>query len=154
VGQGAVFTVRLAAVPRPLVQSLEDPGAARAASGQRVLLVEDEPDSREMLRIMLQLQGYEVHEAVDGPSGLERALTLRPDTAIIDIELPRMDGYDVARRIRSATSGGGPRLIALTGYGREPDRQRAVAAGFDAHLVKPVDPDRLARALATASPGH
>jgi PAS domain S-box-containing protein len=156
VGRGAVFTVRLPriATPTPNAPAPADRGAAPPVSTQRVLLIEDEPDSREMLRMMLQLQGYEVHEAADGPSGVERALQLRPDTAIIDIELPLMDGYDVARRIRASTGVGGPRLVALTGHGREPDRQRAVAAGFDAHLVKPVDPERLARALTTALPGR
>jgi CheY-like chemotaxis protein/anti-sigma regulatory factor (Ser/Thr protein kinase) len=129
VGRGAVFTVRLPRIAAPPAQAAGDPAPAPPPAAQRVLLVEDDPDSREMLRIMLELQGYEVHEAADGPSGAECALRLRPDTAIIDIELPLMDGYEVARWIRSAAGIGGPRLVALTGYGREPDRQRAVAAG-------------------------
>jgi CheY-like chemotaxis protein len=153
IGRGAVFTVRVPRIAPPTAGSLRADGAAPVSAAQRVLLVEDDPDSREMLRMMLQLQGYEVHEAPDGPSGVERALRLGPDAAIIDIDLPLMDGYDVARRIRAAAGARAPRLVALTGYGREPDRQRAVAAGFDAHLVKPVDPERLARALTPAAPG-
>jgi CheY-like chemotaxis protein len=104
-----------------------------------------------MLRTMLELGGHEVYETSDGDSAVELALTLQPDTAIIDIGLPGRDGYVVAAEIRASEVGGRRmRLIALTGYGSEEDRRRAVAAGFDAHLTKPVEPDRLALLLASA----
>jgi signal transduction histidine kinase/CheY-like chemotaxis protein len=149
-GRGATFTVRLprvAPAPRPGSAVPAMPTAARPA---RVLIVEDNADGREVLRAMLELNGHEVHEAPDGTTGIERVLALRPDTAIIDIGLPGADGYEVARRIRSALPDERIRLVALTGYGRDEDRRRAAAAGFDAHLVKPVDPDKLAEVLAAS----
>jgi len=99
-----------------------------------------------MLRGMLEMDGHEVYEATEGPSGLEAALRLRPDVVVIDIGLPGMDGYEIARRIR-ATSGADMRLIALTGYGQPEDRRQAFAVGFDAHLVKPATPTTLFDAL-------
>ena len=117
-----------------------------ALAGKRVLVVEDNDDAREMLRNLLDTFGHEVHEASDGAAGVEEARRLRPDTALIDIGLPGMDGYEVARRIRADIPG--TRLVALTGYGQPEDRERALAAGFDVHLVKPVDPDQLQRLLA------
>ena len=115
----------------------------------RVLLVEDNPDGREMLRLLLELPGYRVQVAEDGVQGVEKAIDWHPEAAVIDIGLPRLDGYQVARKIREAL-GCDIFLIAQTGYGQPEDRARALAAGFDVHLVKPVDPldllDRLSRA--------
>ena len=144
-GRGSTFTVRLpilAALPVP------DGGAQPAVGGppQRVLVVEDNDDAREMLRNLLSLLGHEVHEACDGAAGIEEARRVRPDAALIDIGLPGIDGYEVARRIRADVPGA--RLVAVTGYGQPEDRERALAAGFDVHLVKPVDPDQLQRLLA------
>jgi len=102
--------------------------------------------AREMLRIVLELAGHEVHEAVDGPSGLARALDLRPDIALVDIGLPGFDGLEMARRVRDAV-GASIHLVALTGYGQPDDRRQALGAGFDAHLVKPVHPPALLAAL-------
>jgi two-component system CheB/CheR fusion protein len=92
-----------------------------------------------MLRHLLTGTGHEVHEAADGLAGLYQALALRPDAAVIDIGLPGLDGYEVARRIR-AGGDAGVLLVAVTGYGQSGDRQRSTEAGFDAHLTKPVDP--------------
>ena len=114
----------------------------------RILLIEDNADAREALRALLELDGYEVHAGADGTEGLDLARTKAPEVALIDIGLPGIDGYEVARRMR-ALSTRPPVMIALTGYSEPEDRQRAKDAGFAAHLVKPVDPEDLARLLAT-----
>jgi len=113
---------------------------------RRILIVEDNPDSREMLRFLLELTGHEVHEASDGPGGLEALSRLRPDVALVDVGLPGFDGYELARRAREAGHAG--RLVALTGYGLPEDHRRSREAGFDAHLVKPVEPAQLSAVLA------
>ncbi len=122
--------------------------------GQTILLVEDHADAREALQVLLELEGYAVVTAAEGLAALDIARTRHPDIALIDIGLPGLDGYEVARRLRAA---GGPRpiLVALTGYSQPEDRRDAAAAGFDAHLVKPVDPADLARLLTTlGTPGR
>jgi CheY-like chemotaxis protein len=120
----------------------------RRATARRVLLVEDNVDVREMMRTALELAGHEVHEAGDGPSGLEAGLRLRPDVVVVDIGLPGVDGYEVARRLRAAPGGRDLYLLALTGYGQPEDNRRARDAGFDAQLVKPVDPATLSGMIA------
>jgi PAS domain S-box-containing protein len=138
-GRGSVFTIRF-----PLQQAPGDAAAAAAPAGRarirrRVLIVEDNDDAREMLRHLLEQTGHEVHEAVDGHVGLDRVLALRPDVAVIDIGLPGLDGYEVARRVRAAGHAD-VLLVAVTGYGQAGDRQRSGEAGFDVHLTKPLDP--------------
>ena len=119
-----------------------------------VLLVEDNADAREALRALLELDGYGVEAAADGIRALEIVRARNPDIAVIDIGLPGVDGYEVARRIRGLGAPQ-PALIALTGYSQPEDRRRAKEAGFDAHMVKPVDPAELARVLATIrTPGR
>jgi CheY-like chemotaxis protein len=108
-----------------------------------VLIVEDDADARDMLRYALEAGGQDVAEAADGNAAIQVAHDFRPDVALIDIGLPGMDGFEVARRLRAAPGDTRIRLIALTGYGLPSDRQRARDAGFDEHLVKPVDPARL-----------
>lgn len=145
-GRGSVFTVRL-----PLAELPEAPSAAAAfgdkvaAVSRRILIVEDNDDARQMLRVLLERQGHEVFEAADGAEGLRMALDLRPDLSFIDIGLPVVDGYELARLIRESNETG--RLVALTGYGQPEDRQRSLGAGFDDHLVKPVAPSRLLAVL-------
>jgi signal transduction histidine kinase/CheY-like chemotaxis protein len=147
VGRGSVFTVRLPAIARPpLAESPLSRRPDRVGGARRIVLVEDNADARVMLRGMLEMDGHEVYEAADGPSGLESALRLRPDVALIDIGLPGIDGYEIARRIR-ATAGDKMRLVALTGYGQPEDRRQALAVGFDAHLVKPATPGALLDAI-------
>jgi CheY-like chemotaxis protein len=118
-------------------------------ASRRVLVVEDNPDSRRSLRIVLEMWGYAVVEATDGPSGVEKALDSRPQAAVVDIGLPGFDGYEVARLLKHAL-GDRTLLIALTAYGTPEDRHHAFAAGFSHHLTKPADPQELHRLLQDA----
>jgi|SRR6185503_12419743 len=113
-----------------------------------ILIVEDNDDARDALRMLLELDGHVVEAAAEGHAALEIARGKDPDVALVDIGLPGIDGYEVARRIRAA-DGKRPLLIALTGYGQPEDRRRAAEAGFDSVLVKPVDPNALSDLLAT-----
>jgi PAS domain S-box-containing protein len=142
--RGAVFTVRLPAVPRPQEQAAA--ASAPCGGARSVLLVEDNDDARQMLQAALALGGHEVRAAPDGESALALAAESSPDVALIDLGLPDISGYEVARRLRAA-GGGRMTLIALTGYGQAADRRRALEAGFDAHLTKPVTPERLQQAI-------
>jgi PAS domain S-box-containing protein len=141
---GSVFTVRLRRVEQPAMVDGAPPRLP--AIRRRVLIVEDNDDARQMLKILLEHEGHEVFEAVDGTEGVRAASRLRPDLALVDLGLPILDGYEVARFIRRQDHQP-QRLVALTGYGQPEDRRRALEAGFDEHLVKPVDPDRLADLL-------
>ncbi len=143
-GKGSVFTVRLPAIAPPARGLLRSEQASTneapsPASQLRVLIIEDNDDSREMLRRLLELSGHIVTEASDGPGGIEAALHSRPDIAIVDIGLPGFDGYEVAHRLRAAPEAKRLRLIALSGYGLPGDNQRAREAGFDAYLTKPIN---------------
>jgi signal transduction histidine kinase len=144
-GCGSTFTVRLPAIPAP-APAAPPPTPAPDGGRRRIVIVEDNADTREMLRLALELSGHEVHEAHDGPSGLDAIMRLRPDIALIDLGLPEFDGYEIARQVRK-TAGSAIRLIALTGYGQPDDQRQALDAGFDAHLVKPVGHDVLQAAL-------
>ncbi len=152
-GHGSRFVVRLPAQPpaRPAIVAARAKPAT--ANSRRVLIVEDNADAREMLRDVLVHAGHEVFEAETGLEGVQSALHLRPDVTLVDIGLPLLDGYEVARRIRAEPKGRDLLLIALTGYGSTSDQTRALEAGFDHHLTKPVDFDELYRLLATESAG-
>jgi two-component system CheB/CheR fusion protein len=115
---------------------------------RRVLIVEDDADAREGLRLLLTFAGHEIETAEDASSGLEKLRTFQPDVALIDIGLPGIDGYALARMARQTPETRGAYLIALTGYGQAEDRQAALAAGFDAHMTKPVDTTKLCNFLA------
>lgn len=104
----------------------------------KILVVEDDADSREGLRILFEACGHRVETAATGPDGLQKLIADQPDTAIVDIDLPGMNGYEIARRARRLPELRGVRLIALTGFGRDKDRAAARDAGFDQHLTKPV----------------
>lgn len=116
-------------------------------SVRRVLVVEDSDDAREALQLLLELEGHEVSVAGNGSEALAAALEHPPDVALIDIGLPGIDGFEVARCLRATPHGSTMRLLALTGYSCPEDRARVLEAGFDDHLVKPVDPGMLARLL-------
>ena len=137
--------------------SSHEPIAAPVPTGpggrRRVLLIEDHDDAREMLALLLGKLGHDVHAAADGPSGLDAVHAVGPDAVIVDVGLPGLDGYEVARRIRAAP-GRQPLLIALTGHASAEDEARARAAGFDVHLVKPVQLDRLIAGLGQSSAGE
>ena len=145
-GHGSTFTVRLTQVPAGASPGPSAPPERRTAH-RRVLLIEDNADARDMLRMMLELAGHVVYDAPDGVRGLELLDTVRPDVGIIDIGLPRMDGYQVARKIRDVPHGREMLLLALTGYGSPGEAQAPSEHAFDHHLVKPVDPDQLVRLL-------
>jgi CheY-like chemotaxis protein len=156
-GHGSRFTVRLPALSRRPALPVDDrrhqpPQAAAPAMARRILIVEDNRDARDMLHYVLARAGHEVHEAEDGVEGLAEALRLQPDVALVDVGLPRLDGYEVARRVRATPQRRDMLLIALTGYGLAGDRDRALKAGFDLHLVKPVDPEKLLDVLRASSP--
>jgi signal transduction histidine kinase/CheY-like chemotaxis protein len=150
-GKGSEFVVRLPCDERARAVEVsclpaaaaQVPGAARSLS---ILVVEDNDDGREMLDLVLRAWGHDVALACDGAEALERVRARTPEVVLLDIGLPGLSGYEVARRVREQR-GPSPRLIAMTGYGQPEDRQRALEAGFDAHLVKPVRPDALARLL-------
>jgi two-component system, sensor histidine kinase len=145
-GLGSRFTVRLKAVPAADT-SPTAPFPERRARPRRVLLIEDSDEAREMLRMTLELSGHIVHDAPDGERGLKLLDVVRPDVGIIDISLPVMDGYEVARRIRAEPQGQDMLLLAMTGYDAPDAGTYARAQGFDYHLVKPVDPDYLSRLI-------
>jgi len=144
-GRGSCFTVRLPLFRGELVTP-EPERATSAAARRRILIVEDNEDAREMLRMLLEREGHEVHEAADGGQGADEAVRLKPDVALVDVGLPVLDGYGAARAIRAAL-GEDVLLVALTGYGSQEDRRRAMHAGFDLHLRKPVDLRELRRIL-------
>jgi two-component system, sensor histidine kinase len=144
-GCGSTFAVRLPRVPLSTVPSRQR-SKSRSATSRRVLIVEDNDDARDMLKTWLVLEGHDVLEATNGADGVKILMTDRPEVAFIDIGLPVMDGYEVARRARRSTEHT-TRLVALTGYGQAEDRQRSFDAGFDDFVVKPVDPTRLAQIL-------
>src|SRR6185436_11935817 len=122
---------------------------AAAPTALRVLLVEDNRDAAEVLGIIIELWGHEVRVALDAAAALDVVGAWTPDVILSDLGLPRMDGYELARRLRELPGLAGVVLIALSGYGRDEDKHAALDAGFDHHLVKPPDLERLAELLAT-----
>lgn len=145
-GQGSRFTVRLPLATAPHANPSLKSAPAQAAAVRKIAIIEDNSDSRDMLYSLLRMDGYDVVAARDGIEGLELILQHQPDVALVDIGLPGIDGFEVARRVR-ASLGNDILLIALTGYGREEDRRAVLTAGFNEHLVKPLDPDDLVKAL-------
>jgi CheY-like chemotaxis protein len=118
----------------------------------RVLIVDDNVDAAEMMGALLETRGHSVRIAHDADSALAAARDFAPSAAVLDIGLPGTDGYELARRLRSDARTREMRLVALTGWGQDGDRARARDAGFDAHLTKPADPDRILAAIATSEP--
>ncbi|HVL75451.1 MAG TPA: hybrid sensor histidine kinase/response regulator, partial [Noviherbaspirillum sp.] len=149
-GMGSSFVVRLplAAADSACTES----AAGRPGRTRCVLLVEDNPDVLESTAAVLELADYRVIKARSGTEGLQCALAHAVDVAIVDVGLPDIDGYEVARRLRASSSARGIRLVALTGYGAPEDVRRALDAGFDTHLVKPMNLQRLLQALEEAEP--
>ena len=149
-GLGSELVVRLPASPAPVTPTnLPAPSAFRPT---RILIVEDNDDARESLRLLLELDGHEVIAAGSGEDGLDHAQSRAFAIALVDLGLPGIDGFEVARRLRAMARGTEVRLVAISGYGQPLDRKRAQAAGFDAHLVKPVDTEVLRTVLAELTP--
>jgi len=144
-GQGSTFKIRLPRVARPQARSPDV--AAVKAPPRRVLIVDDNADAANSLAALLNLQGHETRAVYSGQEALECIGLFRPQVAFIDIGLPKMDGYELAQRLRERSDRVSLRLVALTGYGQQEDRQRSKAAGFDDHLVKPVELPAIERAL-------
>jgi CheY-like chemotaxis protein/anti-sigma regulatory factor (Ser/Thr protein kinase) len=146
-GRGSEFTVRIPLAGPPARPAPPDAAPAACGKARRVLIVEDNPDVREALSIWLESRGHQVEATADGERGLALILGSRPDIALVDVGLPGLDGYAIARRIRATPGTESIRLVALTGYGQPEDRREAMEAGFDAHLVKPVDEAALLQLL-------
>ena len=150
-GLGSQFRVLLPCLGELDAPVAEEPTGEQlpaAAVARRILVVDDNVDVVETTTMLLSLSGHQVRSAKDGLQALHVATEFRPDVVLLDIGLPLMDGYEVARRLRQTPQTAGALLIALTGYGQQGDRQRGKDAGFDGHMLKPVDPHALARMIA------
>jgi PAS domain S-box-containing protein len=152
VGKGCMFTVRLARAGAEIESHRcsdtprQNPGR-RATEGTRVLVVDDNHDAAASLALLLDLNGYDIRTARDGVEALEVADAFEPEFVLLDLGMPRLDGYATAREIRKRPWGQSARLLALTGWGQDEDKRRALEAGFDHHLTKPVDPGVLQRLM-------
>jgi CheY-like chemotaxis protein len=149
-GKGSEFTVRLPIAPEKARE--KGPQQPRVAGEEpvcqrRILVVDDNKDSTDSLAMLLRLKGNEVHTAYDGLEAVGAVAAFQPDVVLMDIGLPKLNGYDAARRIREQPRGPDAVLIALTGWGQDEDRRRSREAGFDYHMVKPVDPAELQNLL-------
>jgi signal transduction histidine kinase/DNA-binding response OmpR family regulator len=152
-GCGSRFTVRFPRSAPPVSDHDGVKVSGHEMDRSRILLVEDNEDAREMLQMLLTLAGHEVYGAGDGPTGIEMALALVPDIVVIDLGLPGVDGYEVARQLRARRKND-VGLIALSGYGQADDRRKALEAGFDTHIVKPADPSLLLTVIASLQRGR
>ena len=152
-GQGSEFVVRLPMVLTADTAAAIDSHETAEPTGPslRVLVVDDNVDTAETLAMLLEESGHDVRTAHDGPTALEAALDYRPDVVLLDIGLPGLDGYEVAKRMRQQPVLKNVVLVAMTGYGQESDRQRSQEAGFDHHLVKPAEFGKVQQILATVS---
>jgi CheY-like chemotaxis protein len=157
-GRGSEFLVRLQALTEPAFESVRKPpedSSAQAPSGaRRVLIVDDNADSAESMAVLLRFHGHEVRLAYNGQAALEEAHAFRPEVMFLDLDLPKVDGYEVARRLRREPAMRDMTMVAMTGYGQEEDRQRTQEAGFQSHMVKPVDFDKIEELLASLAHHH
>jgi two-component system, sensor histidine kinase len=145
--QGSEFIVRLPRLPNAAVESQLSEAAGFSSRARQIVIIEDNRDYRVGLRLLLESWGHRVQEAASGTEGLELVYRARPEIVLVDLGLPGLDGYAVARALRSAPGCGEIVLVAITGYGRAADHRRSKDAGFDAHLTKPVSPHELAEVL-------
>ena len=148
-GRGSTFRIHLPPdrIAAPPTAPSPGPGATAKGGRRRVLVVEDNPDAAEAMVLLLRQLGHEVAMVHDGAAAIEAARSFHADVILLDIGLPGIDGFELARRLRADDGTRDARIVAITGYGQPADRERSTAAGFDLHLVKPVDPARLAEAL-------
>jgi CheY-like chemotaxis protein len=154
-GQGSEFVVRLPILVEPGGAASPGPSAdAQApAAARRILVVDDNPDTVASLAILLEQSGNEIQTAADGLEAVVMAETFRPDIVLLDLGLPKLNGYDAARRIREQPWGKAMLLVAMTGWGQPEARRKSAEAGFDIHLVKPVGQDALLKLLVPGKPG-
>jgi signal transduction histidine kinase len=154
IGRGSEFVVRLPIAPaHPVAREAEPEAAPPIPTPKRILAADDNRDAAESLAALLELEGHEVRVVFDGEAAIESTRSFVPDIALLDIGMPKRNGFDVARHIRTQPWGAACYIVALTGWGQERDRARAREAGFDAHLVKPVEPGALSRLLANGGRG-
>jgi CheY-like chemotaxis protein len=147
-GQGSEFTVRLPVSPSPVQTRIPEVEKTKAVGHpRRVLIVDDNLDTADSIAMLLKRSGHEVTVAYSGDKALEVAAEFLPEVVLLDIGLPEMDGYEVARRLRLDSQLKDVKLIALTGYGQDSDLQRSKHAGFDYHLVKPAGLDKIEELL-------
>jgi CheY-like chemotaxis protein len=149
-GKGSEFVVRLPGAPAVRSAAHEesgDDGNSTSVTSLRILVVDDNCDSAESMALMLKFAGHTVAVAHDGLEGLETAKTFQPHATLLDLGMPKLNGYETAQRIRQQPWGNNMVLIALTGWGQEEDKRRSREAGFNAHLVKPVDQHSLEKIL-------
>jgi signal transduction histidine kinase/ActR/RegA family two-component response regulator len=150
-GKGSEFTVHLSIVDVPVETPQKTTGAGQSSRGgrkYRILVVDDLRDAADSLAMILQMMGHETRTAYDGLEAVQTAAVYRPDVVLLDIGLPKLNGYEAARRIRDEPWGGNVALVALTGWGQEEDKRRSLEAGFDHHLTKPVETAALEKLLA------
>jgi CheY-like chemotaxis protein len=154
-GKGCRFTVQLPTAGEAAGENEEsgsDPTSPAASPPRRILVVDDNQDAAESLGLYLGMFGHDVRLAFDGLAALAMAGEFRPHIALIDIGLPKLNGYDTARRIREEAWGQAMVLVAVTGWGQDEDVRRAREAGFDEHMTKPVDPQALVQLVAQLPP--
>lgn len=152
-GQGSEFVVRLPTVPAPAGALAAAPDQSpRTSTSRRILVVDDNEDSAESLATLLRMHGHLVQTAHDGETALVIAANFQPDAILLDLGMPKLNGYDVCRRIRQEPWSTGTLIVAQTGWGQEQDRARTKAAGFDGHLTKPIDPTLLQDMLSEGRP--
>src|SRR6185436_1622938 len=151
-GKGSEFVVRLPVARTVAAEAGERRAPARTLAPHRILVVDDNKDSASSLAMLLKLAGHETFTAHDGMEAIEAAEKRRPEVMLLDIGLPILNGNDVCRRVRAESWGAGIVMIAVTGWGQEADRKRAEAAGFDHHLVKPVNYADLLELLGSLPP--
>jgi CheY-like chemotaxis protein len=154
-GKGSEFIVHLPVVKTPVSPQHEPSGdgeTSRDGSRHRILVVDDNRDAADSLALVLRLTGHQIEMAHDGLEAVQAAAVFRPDVVLLDIGMPRMNGYEVARYLREQPWGKDMALIALSGWGQEKDKQRALEAGFDHHLTKPVEAAALEKLLALLRP--
>ena len=146
-GKGSCFVVRLPSALQRSAPAAAAVPAPRTTTAQRILVVEDNLDAAEAMLMLLKSLGHAVTVVNDGAEAVEVARALQPETILLDIGLPGINGYELAARLRGMPETSAAHLIAVSGYGQQKDRERSRAAGFDVHLVKPVDPAQLVALL-------
>jgi signal transduction histidine kinase len=152
-GQGSEFVVRLPIlIEQPKAEQSTEASTQKSTTGRRILVVDDNEDSAMSLAMLLEISGHEVRTANDGLESIDMAAEFRPDIVLMDLGMPKLNGYEAASRIRAQPWGEGMILVAVTGWGQEEDRRRTAEAGFDSHLVKPVDYGAFVKLLASFEP--